>query len=298
MSTSDDSSILFPWGLDKSDHLVNIHESESGRPYKCPGCEGTLFPYKGPKRQHHFHHESGVGSCSSESQIHAAAKLTILKVFRAVSEGGSQPVLSFRCSRCTRDRPGAFDFTRITDSEMERKISTGHIGDVVAYSSGSVALVVEVRKSHAVPSDKAKKLGCAGIPWVELQAEDIMNNAMDWECVSGNLVDATIPCPCESIKRPPKPIARSIPSPSSPSVARRERRFGFWVICGSSEYWEPDYDDGRRQDHYESIGYHKVGAKEGDALLLWPVGSIGSVKGVQPVFNVVRDKVSSAAEDP
>ena len=174
--------LLVPWGL-YHDELVPVHLATKGRRYRCPSCKKVLILAQGPVLRHHFKHGAD-SECSRESREHAIAKGLVLRALLSLMEGGPHPVLRQRCTNCRDLQTYAFDFDRIVSACAERRLPTGHVGDVVAYDKHGVAIVVEIRKTHAVPDRKGEALEVAKISWIEILADTIMNDPMDWTCIA------------------------------------------------------------------------------------------------------------------
>ncbi len=291
--------LLVPWGLSDQDELVPVHTATKGLRYRCPSCKKVLVLAQGPILRHHFRHVAD-SECSWESREHAIAKGLVLRALQSLMDGGPHPVLRQRCTNCRDPQPCAFDFARIVSACAERRLTTGHIGDVVAYDKHGVAIVVEILKTHAVSDRKGEALEVAKISWIEISADRILNDPMDWMCIAAWIAPGTnqICSRCRGILARQKTVKeRSLAfdsqmrllhqhgssSPPQKGAIEAIPEDGFWVRYMANmfpvgwieepwvQYWETDFHDRSRQQHFETLGYTRCDRDgAGQAVLLHP----------------------------
>ena len=162
-----------PLGVDPGGRLVTPEDAEKGTTYCCPGCGSRLVLRKGQKKRPHYAHKATT-ECSGESAMHSAAKLLIASL---ISEG-DVPVLDLRCWSCRQTFSVPFPRDRELRPSVEHLVDGGRIVDVALLDGEEVALAVEVLMTSAVTKEKAADLT---MPWIELEAEAILENPTHWK---------------------------------------------------------------------------------------------------------------------
>ena len=146
--------------------------------YVCPGCRGAMIVKSGDRVRKHFahlHEADGVG-CSGESVIHNLAKHRIVTAVAAMQDGGPRPKIRRPCPGC-----GFVVFQRLPLSmtaSVEWHHGSGRVLDVALFAGAAVMAGVEILHTHRV--DAAKAADLAPLPWVELKAEDVIDNPLVW----------------------------------------------------------------------------------------------------------------------
>jgi predicted RNA-binding Zn-ribbon protein involved in translation (DUF1610 family) len=185
------SSLAVPFGLVADGSFVLPWDADPTLEYSCPGCGAALALRTSKTRRAHFAHRRGEG-CSAESLLHRAAKRLVLRVVEEWIRGtGPRPCLDRRCSvwgcdgGVVQDLPGD-----ITHAAAEVRLPDGSIGDVVLFRGEEPACVVEIRATHAVDAEKALRLT---VPWVEVDADELLDRPYWWVAEQDGLRPFTCP---------------------------------------------------------------------------------------------------------
>lgn len=165
--------------------LARPRQANPELPYTCAGCGAPLVLRRSGVRRAHFAHRGGDG-CSTESVLHRAAKELVVRVVEEwVRAGGPRPAVSRSCPRWTCDGGVTQDLPDdITHARAEVRVPGGAIADVVLYRGETPAAAVEIVATHRVDREKAQGLG---LPWVELDAQTLIDNPYWWVPVQDGL---------------------------------------------------------------------------------------------------------------
>ena len=158
-----------PLALDPAGVLTRPDHANREIAYVCPACAAPVVYRHGPKVSAHFAH-TAASNCNLETVVHKSAKRLIEQAVRDWLAGQApSPTLVLQCSIC--DHPNRQDLpAAVTDVRLEHRLSSGHVADVALLSGDEIALVVEIRVSHAVDDDKARDLV---VPFVELDGYEL-----------------------------------------------------------------------------------------------------------------------------
>ena len=169
MVEENNKSFRIPLALDPAGVLTRPEEANRETAYVCPACAASVIYRHGPKVSAHFAHKA-ASNCSLETVVHKSAKRLIEQGVRAWLAGRSpSPTLVLNCSVC--HQPNGQDLpTPVTDVRLEHRLSSGHVADVALLTGEAIALVVEIRVSHAVDDDKARDIE---VPFVELDGYEL-----------------------------------------------------------------------------------------------------------------------------
>lgn len=181
-SHQSNESVTVPYGVDPNLNFIRATDAVAGEIYKCPGCDALLTLKAGQKRVKHFAHKAAT-SCDGESLIHITAKVLLAKVMLENPTSTRRIRLTCSCSSCARvfDKvlgPDAFD-----GSIVEGKIDQFRC-DVVGLRKQLPVLGVEILNTHRVDEHKAAALS---IPWIELDAWEIVDDPYYWRSLNGRL---------------------------------------------------------------------------------------------------------------
>ena len=150
----------------KEESIVHVSEVSSGLKCGCicPSCGEVLIAQKGSKMQHHFAHSSG-NSCEYgyETSLHLAAKEILSDAKRMVLP---EVYLNFPDSYKKSELVCESEEIVIDKVLVEHRLD-GIVPDVVIYS-GDKQYFVEIYVTHAIDSEKIKKIRDIGISTIEI----------------------------------------------------------------------------------------------------------------------------------
>ncbi|MGM0609379.1 MAG: competence protein CoiA family protein [Candidatus Muiribacteriota bacterium] len=191
------------YALNGEGQLIFADNATKDESYFCPNCTSKLIFRAGEKNKWHFaHHETS--NCNNESLIHAVAKILIINVINDNSKIFESRLikLKYSCLDCN----GLYEkFNKLTvlksglfsSAENEFQIDNYRV-DVVAFKKGSNKpnLAIEILNTHKIEQSKGLSLP---IHWIELKAEDVIEDPYFWKPVNHRLKDSI--CPECSFKR-------------------------------------------------------------------------------------------------
>lgn len=196
MSFSDErpdphSAVAVPVAVDEAGALVRPDDADPATAYRCPGCGADLIVRRGELRRAHFAHRRGDG-CSTESTLHRAAKRRLVQVVDAwLGSGGPRPCISRPCPTFSCDGGVVQDLPAdVSGVAEEVRLEDGTIGDVVLFRDDGPCAVIEVVVTHSVGREKASRLG---LPWLEVEAEAVLDRPYWWVAVQDGLEPFTCP---------------------------------------------------------------------------------------------------------
>lgn len=194
------SPLAVPLGLAPDGSLVYPSEADPTQPYTCAGCGGALVLRRSQVRRSHFAHRSGKG-CSAESVLHRAAKGLVIRVVNEWRAGtGPRPCVDRPCTTWSCDGGVVQDLPDdITHAEPEVRLPDGSVADVVLFRGEEAACVVEILATHEVDPEKAARMS---LPWMELDADDVLDRPYWWVVVQDGLRPFVCPkCRARSAER-------------------------------------------------------------------------------------------------
>lgn len=178
-------SFAIPVAFTADGQVVRPGDAGPGREYRCPGCGTDVVLRRGEVRRPHFAHRHGE-ACSAEGTLHRAAKALVIQVVRDWKDrGGPRPCVSRTCPRhgcdggVTQDLPD--DISHVAS---EVRLPDGSVADVVLFRGDAHAAAVEIRATHSVDPEKARRMA---IPWVELDAAELLERPYWWTAVQDGL---------------------------------------------------------------------------------------------------------------
>lgn len=185
------SARAVPVALAEDGSLVRPVDADPGTAYRCPGCGSELILRKGELRRTHFAHRRSDG-CSPESALHRAAKHRIVQVVDEwIGGGGPPPCISRPCPAFSCDGGIVQDVPDdVTGVGVEVRLADGTIGDVVLYRGNEPCAVIEIAVTHRVDREKALRLG---VPWFEVDAQEVLGRPYWWVAVQDGLEPFTCP---------------------------------------------------------------------------------------------------------
>lgn len=164
-----------PFGLTEGNTLIDPDNAVPKGCYFCPSCKTRLTRRAGQRRPHFAHRPSMT--CSGESVIHQIAKLLVKQVFESARTGGRAITLVITCAFCFEEFSPEFPLHSANMAQLEGRLQSGRIADVLLSHDDEPRLAIEIFASHAVDEVKASALD---IPWIELEAKEIVANAHRW----------------------------------------------------------------------------------------------------------------------
>lgn len=178
-----------PIALDPSGNLVTPAEASKDEKHRCPSCQAPVSLQAGQKKARHFRHLPGP-MCSPETMEHALAKRIVSSCLERWIHGeGQAPRLVTSCPSCGRidecEMRGTFDAVI-----EEYLLPNGLRPDVVALLGGEPIIAVEVRQTHAVEEEKARRIR---LPFIEVEAAQIIKSPRRWWAVKSSRC-----APCEA----------------------------------------------------------------------------------------------------
>lgn len=178
-------SFAIPVAFTPEGRIVRPEQAEPGRGYRCPGCSAEVVLRQGELRRAHFAHRRGEG-CSTESASHRAAKrLVVQVVLEWKGQGGPRPCIARPCPRYGCQGGVVQDVPEdLTHAAEEVRLLDGSVADVVLFRGDQPAAAIEIRATHRVTEEKARRLA---IPWVELDALELLERPYWWTAVQDGL---------------------------------------------------------------------------------------------------------------
>lgn len=183
------SELLIPMALDEEGRLHRAATAPREGRYFCPACGGPVLLRRGPIRVPHFAHRPdpaypASAACRPETAIHRAAKLQIRQAIADWKAGrGPQPVIQRHCAVCQRKvhQPLPDD---LEEAVLEYRLPDGFVVDVALMARGEVRAAVEIRVSHPVEEEKARRLP---VPFVELDGHEVVEKPLEWRPIRERL---------------------------------------------------------------------------------------------------------------
>jgi len=184
-----------PKGISLKGELVSPEDAKKGGDYYCPGCQQRLVLRKGQVNRAHFTHPA-TSECSGETILHKTAKLLIAEVVNKFIENEISPVIDRTCKTCTTVTKQSLPAT-LTSAQLERKLSSGFIVDVALMIGDEIVSGIEIKVTHEVDEHKQTNIG---LPFLELLADDVINDPMFWIPSIDAYQEYECPC-CEKNKK-------------------------------------------------------------------------------------------------
>lgn len=185
-------NLKIPYGLNKTGELISVESAQKGMEYSCPCCGVQLVHRAGEVRAKHFAHPPS-SSCNLESVLHITAKRLVHSVIEK-NAGGEQTIsLENHCQNCDVVFSNSLAPKTFSSAGLEVKVGN-YICDVIGFRGDSIGLAIEIFNTHEVDAKKAEKLQTY---WIELKAEDVINDPLKWVPTQANLKDSY----CSSCKK-------------------------------------------------------------------------------------------------
>lgn len=136
----------------------------------CPLCERPVTMKLGSIRVHHAAHQPDAicAATQPETILHLNAKLYLAEQLR----GASKLLVMTYCHSCDKPR-GETWVKDWNDVQVEVSLDSRR-PDIGLLRAGELIAAIEVRVTHAVDEEKARFYANAGIPWIEVQADEAL----------------------------------------------------------------------------------------------------------------------------
>ena len=147
-------------------NVVHIKDSVKGQTYKCPECDGDVFPKKGEINAHHFCHKSSDCGGNGESVVHRYYKEYVANLKEVEYNG---------------------QIMQVTHSSTEKQLTQGLIADVVLILDNWKTIAVEICYKHEKDAEHIQKyrdlnIECYEI-YVDMNEEQTDFEIIDWDCL-------------------------------------------------------------------------------------------------------------------
>lgn len=178
--------LLVPFALDAAGRWLRPGEAADHGRYACPDCRGRAVVRQGRGIIRHFAHFRTSPGCrlAGEGAEHVAAKYTVVAAVQRWREGRAlAPVVAMRCATCGALHAECELDPFVADAALEREVSlvagerACRLDVALLDGEGRLALGVEIRAAHAVPGDKETLLRRARLPWMEIEARQVIADA-------------------------------------------------------------------------------------------------------------------------
>lgn len=177
--------LKLPYALTASGQLVRAATAIRGEEYFCTSGSEEVTLRAGDVRVRHFAHRPDH-ACTSETIAHRTGKLLIAQtVTRYIDGVGEAPRITRSCYRCGRTTEQKVP-DKIDEAVVEKRLDDSRlIPDVTLRVAGRAACGVEVLVTHSVDADKRSAYT---IPFLEVRAEDIIDDPLLWRPTQDTLL--------------------------------------------------------------------------------------------------------------
>ncbi len=191
-TTARGAGVQLAWALDRAGAKVRAArlapaDRRARAPFTCLGCGEELVPHLGRIRTPHFAHRPG-SSCpltAPETALHLDAKERLLALCEDAFAGRRRVLARARCPDCRRGAP--LELGALGDRARAEAAVGPLRADVLVLAGDRPALAIEVLVTHAVEPEKEAALAVAGVPAIEVDAQE------EWERVDA---DGTVEIAC------------------------------------------------------------------------------------------------------
>lgn len=204
--TDPQMNLKTPYALNKQGNLTPPTEASKDSIYYCPSCEKPLIFKRGDIKIPHFaHYPEFKHLCSQESIEHQTAKRLIKAEIEKWKSGKCDaPTLQRECSECNWEKVTHRLPDKVESATLEYNIDGYRVDVALIDTTGTAIAAVEIFHTHRIDKDKASTLS---IPFIELKAEDIIEEPNLWITINHSGLNNTT-CPtCKSFRERVKAIA-------------------------------------------------------------------------------------------
>ncbi len=175
------SELLVPFAKDAGGAWIRPGEAEDGGRFSCPECLERVIVREGAAIVRHFAHFRPDTTCrlSGESAEHLAAKYCVLAAVERWRAGRAEaPRVVACCASCGEVTASSPLKPTIVGAALEREVEldgrTWRLDVALLDDSGRILLGIEVRHRHAVPGEKAAFLPRGRLPFLEVEAHQVI----------------------------------------------------------------------------------------------------------------------------
>lgn len=171
------SELKTPLAFDMAGYPTRPEDAILGSNYNCPGCGSIVYLRGGSNSKvvRHFSHFPS-SACSSETILHQIGKRVVCLRIDAWRTGISPSPRIHRILDCGHTRiqelPG-----KVVGAAEEYRLPNGRIVDVALMGIDGPVAAVEIHVTHRVNATKAEDLE---LPFIELEAEDLIDDSLNW----------------------------------------------------------------------------------------------------------------------
>lgn len=176
------NELRIQFGLDADGNIIAAENAVKGKAYFCPACSERVVIKAGKIRAKHFSHPS-ASNCNHETVLHQTAKHLIIAAIENNAKNSRVINLHDKCAECYDNHVIELIPTTFSHAGMEIRIDN-YICDIVGYKRPEGRLAIEIFATNKLEDIKAKNLG---VYWIELKAEDVIENPYSWKPIQKNL---------------------------------------------------------------------------------------------------------------
>jgi ssDNA-binding Zn-finger/Zn-ribbon topoisomerase 1 len=186
------SPLKVPFAYDAVVGIIWPEHAAKGIDYFCPNCREKLVLRAGEIKRCHFAHRPN-GVCNQETILHKSAKLLVQSVVRDWKNGKALvPEVLRQCRICQESSPQPLP-EKVTDAQLEYRLTDGLVLDVALLAGQEVVAAVEILVTHEVSEEKSDRLSVRSIRFVEIEASAVLASPRLWKPVNGSFKAYTCP---------------------------------------------------------------------------------------------------------
>ncbi len=183
-----------PYGINTKAELVSAKDAIKKENYFCPKCNLKLILRKGESRRHHFAHKTENildEKCDYYTATHKIAILIIINRIKSfLNHQGELPKIKRKCLNPACNEEIIYEISDdIIDVFEEYKIDRLSLDVCLKFKKDLFG--IEVFHTHKVDDIKVEKLN---IPWIEVNAEDVLKNSDLFLCIRDRIDTAEFIC--------------------------------------------------------------------------------------------------------
>ena len=172
-----------PYGKAEDGALVLPEDADKTKTYVCPECDSPLILKKGAIKRAHFAHRS-TQECNGETVLHRIGKVLLKCVVESAMNQDADIKIHCRCAECYEEYEMPVPIEKVTGVSLEHRVDSGRVVDVMLLDGEKEVCGLEVHVTHRVSAQKSEDLS---MPWLELEASDILEDPMNWRPIAHGL---------------------------------------------------------------------------------------------------------------